>query len=126
MIMDDFSTKNAGGLTFSELHSGVIPVDVNCDGVMDFVTGKRFWAHRESFTDPDPNGPAYLVLYRGVRSKQAEGGATFVPEIIHNRSGVGSGFKVADLNGDGAADVITSTNRGSFIFWGQSGCKKAQ
>jgi hypothetical protein len=24
-----------------------------------------------------------------------------------------------DLNGDGAVDLITSTNRGTFIFWGK-------
>jgi hypothetical protein len=32
---------------------------------------------------------------------------------------VGSQFSVADLNKDGAVDIITSTNRGTFIFWGQ-------
>jgi hypothetical protein len=24
-----------------------------------------------------------------------------------------------DLNGDGAVDIITSTDRGTFIFWGK-------
>jgi len=42
-----------------------------------------------------------------------------VPELIHNRSGVGSAFAVADLNKDGAMDIITSTDRGTFIFWGK-------
>jgi len=40
-----------------------------------------------------------------------------VPELIHNRSGVGSHLQAVDLNKDGAVDVITSTNRGTFIFW---------
>ena len=48
----------------------------------------------------------------------------FVPTIVsgieglfHNRSGVGSHLAAVDLNGDGAVDIITSTNRGTFIFW---------
>lgn len=60
--MDDFAwaDRNAGGVTFSQLHSGVVPADVDGDGVLDFVTGKRFWGHRESYTDSDPHGPAVL------------------------------------------------------------------
>jgi len=42
-----------------------------------------------------------------------------VPELIHNRSGVGSHLAAVDLNHDGAVDIITSTNRGTFIFWNQ-------
>jgi hypothetical protein len=119
MIMDDFTTPNAGGLTFSELHSGVIPVDIDGDGLLDFVTGKRYWAHRESFTDPDPNGPAYLVWYRARKNANVPGGVEFLPEVIHNRSGVGSGFKITDLNHDGTADIIVSTSRGVFVFFGK-------
>ena len=40
-----------------------------------------------------------------------------MPELIHNRSGVGSHLSVTDLNKDGAAEIITSTKRGTFIFW---------
>lgn len=116
MIMDDFTTGNAGGLTFSELHAGVVASDIDGDGIMDFVTGKRAWSHRDSYTDPDPHGPALLVWYKGRHDQQAEGGARFTPDVIHNRSGVGSLFKVQDINGDGADDVITSTNRGTFLF----------
>jgi hypothetical protein len=117
MIMDDFSTKNAGGVTFSELHSGVMPADFDGDGLTDFVTGKRFWSHLDTYTDPDAQSSAVLYLYRAVRNRDAPGGIEFVPELIHNRSGVGSGFKVADLNQDGAPDIITAVNRGTFIFW---------
>ena len=41
-------------------------------------------------------------------------------ELIQNRSGVGSMVTVADLNGNGALDIITSTNRGTFVFLGQA------
>lgn len=40
-------------------------------------------------------------------------------ELIHNRSGVGSHIVAADLNKDGGVDIVTSTTRGSYIFWGR-------
>ncbi len=115
-IMTDFSTKNAGGVTFSQLH-GATYADVDGDGLLDFVTGKRYWSHLDTFIDPDPHGAPVLYVYRTVRNPKAPGGAEFVPELIHNRSGVGSHLSVVDLNKDGSAEIITSTKRGTFIFW---------
>ena len=115
-IMTDFSTKNAGGVIFSQLH-GATYADVDGDGLHDFITGKRFWSHLDTFIDPDPHGPPVLYVYRTVRNPKAPGGAEFVPELIHNRSGVGSHLAVVDLNKDGNAEIITSTKRGTFIFW---------
>lgn len=117
MIMDDFATKNAGGVTFTELH-GATYADMDGDGIPDFITGKRFISEDE-VVDPDPWGAPVLYVYHTVRDKSAPGGARFVPELIHNRSGVGSMVTVADLNGNGAMDIITSTNRGTFVFWGK-------
>jgi hypothetical protein len=117
-IMGDFASKNAGGVTFSEPH-GLAFADLDGDGVPDMIVGKRLYSHLESHLDPDPYGPAVLYWYRTVRNAKAEGGAEFVPELIHNRSGVGSQFAVADLNGDGAPDIITSCVKGTFIFWNQ-------
>jgi len=42
-----------------------------------------------------------------------------VRELIHNRSAAGNALLAVDLNGDGAIDIITSTDRGTFIFWGK-------
>jgi hypothetical protein len=122
MIMDDYSTKNAGGVTFSELH-GLTAADIDGDGIPDIVVGKRVFSHQESYTDPDPYGPGVLYWYRTVRNPKAPGGAEFVPELIHNRSGVGSTVLAIDLNKDGAMDIVTSTNRGTFIFWGKPTAK---
>ena len=56
MIMDDFSTKNAGGVTFSEPHGSTF-ADVDGDGIPDFIVGKRYWSHLDDYLDPDPYGP---------------------------------------------------------------------
>jgi hypothetical protein len=116
MIMGDFSTKNAGGVTFSQLHGSTF-ADIDGDGVSDFIVGKRFWSHLDNFIDPDPHGAPVLYVYRTVRNPKAPGGAEFAPELVHNRSGIGSHAAAVDLNKDGALDIVTSTKRGTFIFW---------
>jgi hypothetical protein len=116
MIMDDYASKNAGGVAFSQVH-GSTSGDVDGDGTPDFVTGKRFWSHQNTFSDPDPYGAPVLYVYRTVRNAKAPGGAEFVPELIHNRSGVGAHLAVIDLNNDGALEIVTSTKQGTFLFW---------
>ncbi len=118
LIIDDYSTTNAGGVTISEMHASAC-ADIDGDGVPDYVTGKRPFSHLDGYTDADPYGAPVLYGFRTVRNPRAPGGAEFVPELIHNRSGVGSQFSVADLNNDGAVDLITSNVRGTFIFWGR-------
>jgi hypothetical protein len=123
MIMSDLWSKNAGGVSFTELHGSTVG-DVDGDGIPDFIVGKRYWSHEDSYTDPDPYGAPVLYWYRTVRNKNAPGGAEFVPELIHNRSGAGSQVLALDMNGDGALDIAVSTNRGTFIFWGSQRKRK--
>jgi hypothetical protein len=117
-IMGDFSTQNTGNVTFSEVHGGADLADIDRDGVMDFVVGKRHWAHLDAQSDPDPNGDGVIYWYRTVRDRTAPGGARFVPELINNRSGAGSEITINDINKDGVVDIVTSTSRGLFVFWG--------
>jgi hypothetical protein len=117
MISDDFWTKNAGAAV-SELH-GTGFADVDGDGIPDFIAGKRYWSHLDDYTDPDPYGAPMLYWYKTVRNPKAPGGAEFVADLIHNRSGAGNAVLAVDLNGDGAMDIITTTDRGTFIFWGK-------
>ena len=45
--------------------------DIDGDGIPDFVTGKRFWSHLDTFIDPDPHGPP--VLYVVSNREESEG-----------------------------------------------------
>jgi len=118
MIMDNFTTTNAGGVTFTEPHGSTF-ADVDGDRIPDFIVGKKYWSHNDTTEDPDPYGPPVLYVYRTVRNPKAPGGAEFVPELVHNRSGVGTQVDAVDLNKDGRMDILTATKFGSYIFWGQ-------
>jgi hypothetical protein len=61
-----------------------------------------------------------LYIYKTVRNPKAPGGAEFVPELIHNQSGVGSSFDVVDLNKDGKPDIVTATAFGTFVFFSKT------
>jgi hypothetical protein len=114
-IAGDYSTKNAGGIVFSEAHAARF-ADMNGDKIPDFIVGKRYWSHLENYNGPDPYGPAVIYIYKTVRNPNAPGGAEFVPELVHNRSGVGSAFEVMDLNKDGRPDIAVATAYGTHVF----------
>ena len=118
IIMDNFLTKNAGGVTFTEPHSTAC-ADMDGNGLPDMVTGKRSMSHF-GYSDPDPFSPAVLYVYKAFRKASAPGGVEWVPELIHNRSGVGSHFVVQDLNGDGTPDIATAAIHGTFVFFNKT------
>jgi hypothetical protein len=120
MIHDDYAQKSVHGVTFSQGHAATF-TDLDHDGVMDYIVGKRTFAHLDNLYDPDSYGPPVLYWYRTVRNPDAPGGAELLPELIHNRSGVGSQITALDLNQDGMTDLLTSNNRGTFIFWNRGG-----
>src|SRR5688572_3059343 len=57
------------------------------------------------------------LLVQNSPQSEAPGGAEFIPELIHNRSGTGSDVFPVDLDKDGRLDVVTATRFGTFIFW---------
>jgi hypothetical protein len=124
IIIDDHEAKNPGGVTFSQAHADTI-ADIDGDGISDFIVGKRYFAHLESYNDPDPFGPPVLYWFKTIRNPKAPGGAEFKPELIHNQSGVGSTVLAVDLNKDGVMDIVTTTNRGTYIFWGKKAAAPA-
>jgi hypothetical protein len=96
----------------SQTHAMVL-VDVNGDGLLDFVTGKRWWAHGPR-GDADPNAPARLYWFEA--KKGGDGIISFTPHVIDEDSGIGTQFVVADVNGDKLPDVVTSNKKGTFLF----------
>ena len=86
--------------------------DINGDGKMDFVTGKRYWAHGPT-GDVNPDAPAVVVWFELQRTK-AE--VKWIKHEIDTDSGVGTQFTIADMNGDKMPDVITSNKKGVYVF----------
>ena len=92
----------------------------------DFIVGKRYWSHLDNYHDPDPYGPPVLYWYRTVRNPKAPGGAEFVPELIHNRSGAGSEIAGGGLE-RGRRDGYHHRDRpGRVHFLGQAACRGRQ
>jgi len=103
---------NKYGVAFSQAHAMEL-VDMDGDGIKDFVTGKRFWAHGPT-GDEDPNAPAVLYWFKTVRNPDKT--VDFIPYLIDDNSGVGTQVTVADVNGDKLPDVIVGNKKGTFVF----------
>lgn len=115
LIMDSALDKNAGDVWFTQPHAATF-ADINMDGLPDMIVGKRHHSHFQ-YADPDNWGMPVLYVYKTVRNPKAPGGAEFVPELVSNRSGVGSHIAVGDLNKDGSPDITVSGASGTFIFF---------
>ena len=102
---------NSDALRISQMHSLDL-ADMRGNGLMDIVTGKRFWAHG-SHGDKEPDAPAVLYWFE---LKREGGGATFIPHQIDDNSGVGTQVIARDLNGDGVPDIVVGNKKGIFVF----------
>lgn len=111
VILSSNPDENKDPVRVSQLHA-FEAVDINGDGLLDFVTGKRWWAHG-SKGDVEPNAPASLYWFELQRD--GKGGAKFVPHLIDENSGVGTQVVARDLNEDGIPDIIVSNKKGTFL-----------
>jgi hypothetical protein len=114
VIMPQEAKPGVGGVVFSQTHALAMG-DFNGDGLTDFVTGKRWWAHGGN--DPGAAQPAVIYWFELKRSKKH--GVEFIPHLIDTDSGIGCQIAVHDLNGDGKADIGIGNKKGIYLFQSQ-------
>jgi hypothetical protein len=104
----------------SQMHA-VLLRDVNEDGLLDIVTGKRKWAHgrdavgpdtAKPANDPEPAAPGVIYWFE---LKREGGQVSYIPHLIDSASGVGTQFEMGDLDGDGHLDVIEGNQDGANV-----------
>lgn len=94
---------------FSQTHNLSL-VDVNDDGNLDLVSGKRFFAHNGK--DPGAFEPKVLYWYEYEPGKQPK----WHPHLIDSDSGAGLQNVVIDMNKDKMKDIVVSNKNGVYYF----------
>lgn len=104
--------------TFSECHA-IVLTDVNRDGGLDFITGKRYYSHQGK----GPGGQEAPVLYWfELKSQPLTSSLSdnmkpeWIRHTIDTDSGVGIQFVAEDMNNDGKVDIIIANKKGVFLF----------
>ena len=114
LILSPKPDEKINGVQFSQLHA-VELIDMDGDGLKDILTGKRYWAHGPT-GDPEPEAPPVLYWFKLTRNGEGGGKVSFEPNLIDNRSGVGTMVAARDVNGDNKPDVIVGNKRGTMLF----------
>ena len=98
--------------SWSQAHASTL-VDLNGDGRLDVVTGKRFMAHNGS--DPGEGEPLGLYWYESRRAGQ---GVEWIRHVISYGGQIGAGMQVTviDLDADTDFDIVVGGKSGLFIL----------
>jgi hypothetical protein len=116
LILNPNPTPNQYGVEFSQPHSMTL-ADIDGDGLMDIVTGKRFWAHGKNGADPDSNGKAVLYWFQLVRRDNHQ--VDFIPHLIDDDSGVGTEVIAGHISNKSLPDIVVGNKKGVFVFENQ-------
>jgi hypothetical protein len=101
---------------WSQAHA-MTPADLNGDGQLELVTGKRLYAHNGH--DPGGREPLGMYWYERVNTGQKH---EWVRHIFHYGGRIGGGMQipVVDLDADGDLDIVTAGKGGVFFFENRS------
>ena len=112
LITTQKADQKIAGVQFAQPHA-IVLADFDGDGLLDILTGKRWWAHGPT-GDVEPN--AAPVLYAFLLRRAADGTASYLPHLIDDTTGVGTQVTAADANGDGRPDILVGNKRGTAIL----------
>jgi hypothetical protein len=107
-------TKHVIDDSWSQSHAMTM-VDLNGDGKMDLITGKRLLAHNGH--DPGEREPLGIYWYEHIPGKDGKS-VEWVKHIVDygSRAGGRMQIPVADLDGDGDLDFVVAGKGGVFLF----------
>lgn len=112
LIMGDRSMESKYGAAFTQPHA-LAMADIDGDGRLDIVTGKRRWAHGPK-GDIEPMAEPVVYWFRSRLDDT--GTPRFEPHRIDAESGVGVQILATDVDGDNRVDVVTASKLGTFLF----------
>jgi len=104
-------TKRMIDNAWSQGHASTL-VDLNGDGRLDFVTGKRFMAHNGA--DPGAREPLGVYWYQ---FRPTGKGVEWIRHLVDYGGRMGGGLQipVVDIDGDGDLDMICPGKSGLFL-----------
>ncbi|HEX5483155.1 MAG TPA: VCBS repeat-containing protein [Terriglobia bacterium] len=95
---------------WSQAHAMTL-ADLNGDGRLELVTGKRYYAHEH---DPGANEPLGVYWYEALNRE----GTNWRRHILDyaTRTGAGLQIPVVDIDGDGDLDILVAGKSGLYLF----------